>query len=292
MPCAASPATAAPQEVFPDPEHGVESLIAANRSNDLVALRRILGPAGTKLIESGDAVADRNARARFVAAYDEAHRIGLSGADKAVLSVGAQEWPMPIPLIRAPSGWRFDTEAGKREILDRRIGRNELSVIEVCREYVKAQREYASMNARDGAAPDYAQHLMSRDDKRDGLYWPSKPDEAESPLGPLVARAHAAGYPPGGPLHASSQPYYGYYFRILTRQGTHASGGPKNYIVNGRMAGGFGMIAFPARYGDSGIMTFIVSADGIVFEKNLGRHTERLVRSIDQYDPDPTWRTP
>jgi hypothetical protein len=286
-----STAAPAPQEVFPSPDGAIEALIAANRGNQLAALRRILGPAAAKLIQSGDAVADRNGRVRFVAAYDEAHRIELQGSDKAVLIVGMEDWPLPIPLIRERSGWRFDTKAGEQEILDRRIGRNELNVIEVCREYVQAQREYAAMNASGGAKPEYAQHIMSREGKHDGLSWAAKPGEKDSPLGPLIAQARAAGYVTDAP-RSKSQPYHGYYFRILTRQGPHAPGGAKHYIVGGHMTGGFGLLAYPAVYGDSGVMTFIVDQDGIVFERNLGRQTESIARRIEQYDPDGTWRAP
>jgi len=241
------------------------------------------------LIHSGDPVADRRGRALFLAAYDQAHKIELDSKDKAILIVGREEWPLPIPLVRRQVGWLFDTKSGTEEILNRRIGRNELSVIEVCHAYVIAQREYADKHKRPGANPEYAQHFMSTDGQRNGLYWPVKSGEEESPLGPLVARARAAGYNPGTP-HRKPQPYYGYFFKILTQQGENAPGGTMNYIVNGHLTGGFGLIAYPATYGDSGIMTFIVNQDGIVYQKNLGPATTGIAQQIMQYDPDSSWQ--
>ena len=207
-------AAAAAQKTFATPAAAVDALIAANRGNHIGKLLAILGPEGAKLIHSGDPVADRRGRTRFVAAYDEAHKLELDGDSKAILIVGADQWPLPIPLIREHARWRFDTKAGAEEILNRRIGRNELSVIEVCRAYVAAQREYAAKNLGSGGSAEYAQHFMSTIGQRDGLYWPVKAGEEESPLGPLIARARAAGYRPGTP-HLKPRPYYGYYFRIL-----------------------------------------------------------------------------
>ncbi len=277
------------QKTFATPEAAVEALIAANRANKIRKLFAILGSDGAKLIHSGDLVADKRGRALFVAAYDDAHKLELDGKDKAILIVGKEEWPLPIPLVRRQASWLFDSKAGMEEILNRRIGRNELSVIEVCRAYVAAQREYAAKHMTAGAAPEYAQHFMSTDGQRNGLYWPVKPGEEESPLGPLIARARAAGYSPGTP-HAEPRPYYGYFFRILTQQGKDAPGGAMNYIVNGHLTGGFGLIAYPATYGDSGVMTFMVNQDGVVYQKNLGPTTARIVQQITQYDPDSSWQ--
>jgi hypothetical protein len=277
------------QRTFATPAAAVARLIAANRADNLSALLRILGPASAKLIDSGDPVADARGRARFVAAYDEAHRLERDGRDTAVLVVGREGWPMPIPLVRQHGTWRFDSKAGAAEILDRRVGRDELSVIEVCRAYVTAQREYAALRVRSGDSAEYAQHFMSAAGQRNGLYWPVKRGEEESPLGPLIARARAAGYTPGAP-HSEPRPYYGYFFRILTRQGAHAPGGARNYLVDGHMTGGFAMLAYPATYGDSGIMTFIVNQDGIVYQKNFGDATSRIAPQITEYDPDPSWQ--
>lgn len=288
---AVTPAAAPKQDVFPTAEQAVAALVVAHRDNKLGALSRILGPGGYRLVHSGDEVADRNHRARFVAAYDEAHHIEFESAHKAVLVVGAQDWPLPIPLIQTKSGWRFDTLAAEQEILNRRIGRNELNVIEVARAYVEAQREYAVMTAVPGRPPEYAQRFRSNPDKRDGLYWPAKDAEPQSPLGPLVAQARAGGYG-AEPASGKPQPYHGYYFRILTRQGPHAPGGAMNYVVGGHMTGGFALVAYPAAYGASGVMTFVVSQDGIVFEQNLGPKTELIARRIQEFDPDSHWHAP
>jgi hypothetical protein len=234
-------------------------------------------------------VADQLGRERFVAAFDEAHRIELESAHKAVLIVSKTEWPLPIPLVDGPAGWRFDTQAGEQEILNRRIGRNELTVLQVCRAYVLAQREYFALKL--GGQSEYAQRFRSTDNQHDGLYWPAQPGEPDSPLGPLVAQAQTSGYKAGAvtPEHSASQPYYGYYFRILTAQGPSAAGGARSYVVNGHMTGGFALIAYPATYGDSGVMTFIVNDHGIVFERNLGSGTVRIARQISAYDPDSDW---
>jgi hypothetical protein len=287
---AVSPVAAAPlQKTFATSAAAVDALMAANRGNHIGRLLAILGPQGAKLIHSGDLVADRRGRRLFVAAYDEAHKFEHDGDSKATLIVGAEDWPLPIPLVREHARWRFDTKAGEDEILNRRIGRNELSVIEVCRAYVAAQHEYAAKNLGPGGSAEYAQHFMSKVGQRDGLYWPVKAGEEESPLGPLIARARAAGYRPGTP-HLKSRPYYGYFFRILTQQGQNAPGGAKDYVVNKRMTGGFALIAYPATYGDSGIMTFIVNQDGIVYQKNLGPDTTRIAAAITQYNPDGSWQ--
>ncbi len=285
---AVAAAPAPDQSRFSTPQQAVAALVAATRSDRTGELSRILGPAGASLIRSGDPVADRDARQRFVAAYEQQHRIDLRGSDEAELVVGPESWPMPIPLVHTSSGWQFDTAAGRQEILDRRIGRDELAVIQVCRAYVQAQREYAALAARSSTGAEYARHFMSRGGAHDGLYWSTHPGEPPSPLGPLVARARAAGYAPGT-MHGRPQPYYGYYFRILTTQGAHAPGGVRNYLVNGRMTGGFALLAYPATYGDSGVMSFIVNQDGIVFQKNLGPETAQAATHIVDYDPDDSW---
>jgi hypothetical protein len=283
-------AAADSQREFDSPEQAVEALVGATRADEEKSLLAILGPHGAKLIRSGDPVADREGREHFTAAYDQAHHIEHDGEKQAVLFVGTEDWPLPIPLVRDDGGWRFDTRAGEQQILDRRVGRNELNVIEVCRAYVQAQREYAALQASSGGKRQYAQRFMSHSGQHDGLYWPVTAEEQQSPLGPLVAQARAGGYvqeSPGG----KPRPYYGYYYRILTRQGTHASGGARNYIAaDGRMSRGFALLAYPAVYGDSGIMTFIVNQNGIVREKNLGPRTAALARGMSEYDPDASWR--
>jgi hypothetical protein len=207
------------------------------------------------------------------------------------LVVGKEEWPLPIPLIHDPAGWRFDTKAGEEEILNRRIGHNELKVIEVCRGYVAAQREYAALKI--GGQSEYARRFLSTPQQHDGLYWPIGPGETESPFGPLVAQAQASGYPAASAAaNAKPRPYYGYYFRILLAQGSNAPGGAMSYLSEGHMTRGFALIAYPATYGDSGVMTFMVNQSGIVFEKNLGTATSRIAQQITQYDPDSSWRAP
>jgi hypothetical protein len=283
------PASHASQKHFPTPDAAVDALVRADRSNDRTELLALLGAGGAGLISSGDPVADRTGRERFVAAFDEAHRIELEGPHTAVLIIGNAEWPLPISLTNGSAGWRFDTLAARQEILDRRIGRNELTVIEVCRAYVSAQREYLALEV--GGQSEYAQRFVSTHDQHDGLYWPAQPGEPTSPLGPLVAQAQASGYTTGATVseHAASQPYYGYYFRILTAQGPNAPGGERSYVVHGRMTGGFALVAYPASYKDSGIMTFIVNDHGIVFERNLGPGTLHIARQITAYDPDANW---
>ena len=280
-------AAATSQKTFATPGAAVDALIAANRGDRTGELLAILGPEAAKLIQSGDPVADRHGKTRFVAAYDEAHKLELEGDNKAILVIGFDEWPFSIPLVRERNRWRFDTNAGADEILNRRIGRNELMVIEVCRAYVAAQREYAAKHLGAGGSSDYAQRFMSGPGQRDGLYWPVKPGEEESPLGPLITSARAAGYSPGV-SHAKPQPYYGYYFRILTQQGQSAPGGTRNYVVDGHMTGGFALIAYPATYGDTGIMTFIVNQEGIVYQKKLT--STRTAAEITRYDPDDGWQ--
>jgi hypothetical protein len=277
------------QQTFATAEAAVDALIVANRGNHLRELLAILGPAGAKLIHSGDPVADEHGRSRFVATYDEAHKIDLDGKSKATLIVGKDEWPFPLPLVREHDRWRFDTRAGAEEILNRRVGRNEMTVMQICRAYVAAQREYFAMRLGPGDIAEYAQHFTSKAGQRDGLYWPVNPGETESPLGPLIAQARAAGYQLGTP-HVTPRPYYGYFFRILTRQGDNAASGARNFIVDGHMTKGFALIAYPASYGDSGIMTFVVGQTGIVYEKNLGPRTADIASRIEQYDPDVSWQ--
>jgi Protein of unknown function (DUF2950) len=286
-----TPAARSSQRDFATAEQAVDTLVAALRRDDQPEQLRILGPDGEKLIHSGDAVADQTGRARFVAAYDAAHHIEVDDAGTVTLIVGAENWPAPIPVVRRGERWHFDTDAAVQKILDRRVGRNELSVIEVCREFVTAQREYASEDRLGEGRHEYAQKFESSPSRHDGLYWETRPGEPQSPLGPLVAKARAQGYS-GDEPGLQPSPYHGYFYRILTRQGANAPGGAKDYVVDGHMTAGFGLLAFPARWGDSGIMTFVVNQGGIVFQKNLGPETEQLARQITEYDPDPSWATP
>lgn len=273
------------QRTFESPEAAVEALIGAFRSNDRKAQLDILGPESQTLVYSGDDVADRNARARFAAEYDGAHRLA-GGGGKVVLYVGKDDFPFPIPLIPDGPVWRFDSAAGKEEILNRRIGRNELQTIQVCLAYVDAQREYYSEDRNADGIREYAQKFTSSPGKRDGLYWETKAGEKLSPLGPLIVQARAEGYRRGD----TPVPYHGYYYRILTGQGPDATDGAYDYLAHGRMIGGFALVAFPAQYGVSGVMTFIVNHDGIVYEKDLGPNTAAAARAMKLFNPDKGWR--
>jgi len=271
------------QKTFASLDEAVNALVAALRAADRKALVEILGPQGNPLVWSGDDVADRAAFQRFTAEYDRAHRLE-GGGGKVVLYVGDDDFPFPIPLVPDASRWLWDTDAGDDELLNRRIGENELSTIQVCLAYVDAQREYYS---RGQGLLEYAQRLDSTKGKHDGLYWETRPGEQESPLGPLVARARAAGYPlppPRGPA-----PYHGYFYRILLAQGPDAPGGAYDFVVRGHMIGGFALVAYPASYGASGIMTFIVNQDGVVYQKDLGPKTAQAANAMKTYNPDKAW---
>jgi len=280
-------AAAARQKSFPSPEEGVRALIDAAKNNDEKTLLEIFGPEAKPIIDSGDPVSDRGSRERFVKSYEEAHSLVKSGDATVVLQVGKDEWPFPIPLVKESAGWRFDTAEGKEEVLNRRIGRNELDVIQVCLAYVDAQREYYRRDPDGDSLLQYAQKLISTKGKRDGLYWESTPGEEESPLGPLVVQARGEGYKGGG---GKPVPYHGYYYKILTGQGKDAPGGAYDYLVRGKMMGGFGMVAYPAQYGSSGIMTFIVNHDGVVYQKDLGPKTAEIGPSMTRFNPDKTWK--
>jgi hypothetical protein len=276
------------QRRFTSPAEAMTALADAMRAGKSTAIRAILGAGADALITSGDAVADRRARERFVQAYDEANRVVTDGDNKATITIGTDDWPFPIPLVKEATGWRFDTAAGKEEILNRRIGQNELNAIQVCLAYVDAQREYY-LRADVHSLLQYAQKFASSTGKRDGLYWQTKPGETPSPLGPLLARARGDGYSPNQPGRAPV-PYWGYYYRILKAQGKDAPGGAYDYLARGAMIGGFALVAFPAGYGSSGIMTFIVNHDGVVYQKDLGANTVALARAMTKFNPDATWK--
>ncbi len=236
-------------------------------------------------MSSGDAVADRAASEAFVAAYDQKHAIVPDGDARAKLTIGTDDWPFAFPLVKVDGRWRFDTAAGKDEMLARRIGRNELDVIDVMLAIVDAQREYASADRDRNGALEYARKFASSAGKQDGLYWPTKAGEPQSPLGPLVVRATGEGYA----KQKGPTPYHGYHFRMLKGQGPGASGGALDYVVRGRMIGGFAAIAYPAKYGSSGVMTFIVNHDGVVYQKDLGPQTATRAAAITKFDPSEGW---
>jgi len=278
------------QKSFASPEAGVTALVEAVQANDQPTLRAIFGPDGSKLLSSGDAVADEKSREVFLKAYGEANRLVHEGDQRATLVIGKDEWPMPIPLVQSKDGWRFDTRQGEKEILARRIGRNELAAIKVCLAIVDAEREYAALDLDGDGIPEYAPKFVSAPGKRDGLYWPTKADERLSPLGPLLAAAASEGYPGSGARPLA--PYHGYVYRILTKQGKDAPGGAYDYFVKGKMIGGLAVIAYPARYGASGVMSFMVNHDGVVYEKNLGKNTGAIASKMTAFNPDASWKRP
>jgi hypothetical protein len=282
-----SPA-AAKQTGFATPEQAVDGLVAAMRADSTDQLLNLLGPGSRKLISSGDAVADAQARRKFLSAYEAANQITRESDDRAILAVGKDGWTFPFPIVKHGETWAFDASAGAEEILDRRIGANELSAIEVCRAYVDAQRDYAARDPEHSGLLAYAQKFKSSPGRHDGLYWPAASGEEESPFGPLVASARAAGY--GGKPAKGRAPYHGYYYRILTGQGPAAKGGAYSYIVKGHMIAGFAMVAFPAQYGASGVMTFIVNNDGVVYQKDLGPDTAERAETMKLFNPDSSWK--
>ena len=277
------------QRTFASPGEAVQALVEAVKAGDMEALASILGPEGRDLISSGDAVADKQDRARFVRSYEESNKLERPTETKAVLVTGQDQWPLPIPVVKEGETWRFDTAAGKEEILSRRIGRNELDTIQVCLAYVDAQREYARAPREGGALLTYAMKFRSDKGQKNGLYWRTKKSEALSPLGVLVANAKAEGYSRKTSVGKPS-PYHGYLYRILTAQGPDAPGGAYDYVVNGNMIGGFALVAYPAQYGVSGVMTFIVNHEGVMYQKDLRRDTETIARTMETYNPDHTWK--
>ncbi|HLY17222.1 MAG TPA: DUF2950 domain-containing protein [Bryobacteraceae bacterium] len=282
----------ADQARFRTPEDAVQALKDAAGAKDQAALATIFGPDRAKLL-TGDAVEDNNALERFSQRMAESFKLEKVNAAKVTLLVGAENWPTPIPIVKEQNQWRFDTAAGLEEILNRHIGDNELSAIMTCRAYVLAQWEYytqATGTAQDGLAV-YAQKFISSAGKRDGLYWDTPADGKPSPLGRLVAQARAEGYAAGQPRPKGSpqRPYHGYYFKILTRQGPHAPGGKFSYVINGNMIAGYALLAYPDKWGGSGIMTFIVNQQGRVYERNFGAKTTQIAAGITEYDPDSGW---
>lgn len=246
----------------------------------------VLGRDGRQIVESGDKVADETLRAAFLLAYDLRHQLVSEGEQKSILLVGNQDWPLPIPLVQRKGAWQFDTQAGKEEVLYRRVGRNELGAIQVCLAYVDAQNEYATLNPQKTGPASYAQRIISSPDKKDGLYWPAAANEPQSPFGEAMALATLQGYRAG----LTPIPYHGYYYKILTGQGRTAPGGALDYVVKGNMIGGFALVAYPAEYGNSGVMTFLVNHTGAVFQKDLGAKTSRIASGMKTFNPDHTWK--
>ena len=273
---------------FSSPEAASQGLIDALKSGSREAALDVLGYSAGQWLSSGDRIADRAAVARFITAYDEKHSLEKEGEAKAVLLVGNDDYPFPFPIVASKEGWRFDPEQGREEILNRRIGRNELSTIQTLLAIVDAQREYATRDRNGDGLLEYAQKFISSPGKKDGLYWPARPGEPESPLGPLIGEATREGYRAQAKTRTA---YHGYYYRMLTKQGPAADGGAYDYMVHkDAMIGGFAVLAYPAKYGVSGIMSFLVDQQGVVFEKDLGSDTEKAARGITSFNPDGGWR--
>ena len=274
------------QQAFKTPDEAASALVSAAKADDPKAIVTVLGPDGTDIASSGDEVADAATRQKFVAAYDAKHQITMEGDNKAIMVIGQEDFPLPIPLIRKDGMWRFDTAAGREEILFRRVGKNELDAIQACLAYVDAQNEYAEKDRTGAGIKTYAQHVISQPGKKDGLYWPTSQGEEPSPLGEIVAQATTQGYRVG----AGRTPFHGYYFKILTKQGPAAPGGELEYVVRGKMIGGFALVAYPAEYRNSGVMTFLVNHAGSVYQKDLGPATAKLAERMSSFNPDKTWQ--
>ena len=273
------------QQRFKTPEEAVEALVKAARSGDSKSVVSILGPGSQELVSSGDPVEDAEVRKEYLATYDAGHRIVAESGKPSVLVIGPNDWPFPIPMVQRDGQWIFDVPAGREEVLARRIGRNELSTMKAMLAYWDAQQDYADMNKSKSGQAIYAQRIISSPGKKDGLYWPTSGNEPPSPLGEAVAEATQRGNRPG-----AGEPYHGYRYKILLRQGPTAPGGAVDYIVKGDMIGGFAAVAYPAEYGNSGIMTFIINHEGDIYEKDLGEGTARIASQMTSFNPDHTWR--
>ncbi len=275
------------QKSFPTARDAAKALLEAVRADDTAALLSILGPHAKELVSSGDDVADKNDRAGFAKAYGRGHKFVAAGPGRYTLLVGSSDWPLPIPIVKGADGWTFDSSAGKEELLYRRIGQNDLDAIRVCRAMVEAGHEYAR-SGHDGNPPGiYTRRVRSEDGKQNGLYWDTPEDTAASRGGPLLAEADSDGYELGKVRH---QPFYGYLYRIIKAQGPHAHGGARDYVVDGKMTGGFAIVAYPVEYRSSGVMTFITNRRGIVYQKDLGEDTKTEARAITEFDPDSSWK--
>ena len=283
----ASAADAPAQQHFASPKEAARALVEAARTDDTARLLAIFGPGSESLITSGDPVADAGERKRFAERAKERMTLDPARDGLVVLQVGREDWPLAIPLVTDGDGWRFDTAVGREELLNRRIGNNELRTLDVIRACIDAQREYARTDHGSGVR-EYAAKFLSSEGKRDGLYWPAGDGKSQSPMGPLIAEASGEGYALAR-ASADPKPYHGYLFRMLTGQGPHAPAGAKSYLKDGHLTGGFALVAYPAQYGSSGIMTFVVNQQGIVFQKNLGDKTAEIAGGMTAYDPDDSW---
>ena len=283
----ASPDQAIVQQTFAAPEDAAKALAEAVRAKDVNALLAVVGPKSRNWLFSGDAVADRDAWAKFLTAYDRKNMVSKAADGRMLLQVGDGNWTFPAPIVNKGKGWVFDSAAGREEIINRRVGQNELSAIQTLLAVVDAQREYAAADPDGNGFNDYARTFVSSKGKRDGLYWPVTANEPPSPLGPLVDEAARKGYKAGASKPA---PYHGYHFRMLTAQGKNAPGGAYSYLVGDKLIGGFAVVAYPAKYGVSGVMTFLVSHEGTVYEKNLGKNTSVEAKKMRRFNPDASWK--
>ena len=273
---------------FSTPDSAASALVAALEKRDLVTIRRLLGPETEGLMSSGDTARDRTDREGFLARYRARHEIVAGGPDDAMLQVGDDEWPLPVPLLRRSGRWHFDGDAAVNELMARRIGANELRTIDVMRGFVDAQQEYAAVGHDGAAAGIYARVLRSDPGRQNGLYWQVSAGEAPSPAGPFLAGASAEGYKASAGARDAA-PYHGYVYRMLFSQGPAADGGAREYVVDGKLTGGFSLLAYPADYGETGVMTFMVNQDGLVWQRNLGPKTVELAAAITQFNPDSSW---
>jgi hypothetical protein len=286
-PAKASASRAASQKAFATPEEAVKALVDAVRASSVEGLLEVIGPKSKSWLFTGDKVSDATEWKTFLASYDKKNSIKKEGDAKAVLFCG-DDWPFPAPIVKKGDKWSFDAEAGREEMANRRVGRNELDTIQTMLAIVDAQREYASKDADGNGTSDYAARFMSTPGKKDGLYWATKEGEPQSPLGPVVAQAQREGYVALGKARKPA-PYNGYYYRILTGQGKDAPGGAYDYLVKGKLLGGFAVVAYPASYGNSGFKTFIVNHEGVVYEKDLGSSSATQAGKMKLFNPDKTW---
>ena len=283
------PGRAADQKTFATAAEAAHALYKASADGNQDEIVAVLGDEGKQLVFSGDAVQDKRGMEGFVKAYKTKHSLVKQDDKTQILQVGANDWPLPIPIVNDGGKWRFDTAAGKEELMYRRIGHNELGAIAACRGFIDAQKDYAAVGHDGLPAGIYAQKLLSAPGKQDGLYWETKEDEPASPAGPLLAKAGGLGYVPEG-LGGKAEPYHGYLYRILQAQGAAARGGAKSYLVDGKLTGGVALVAYPAEYRVSGVMTFIINQRGIVFQKDLGEKSAEIAGAMTEYNPDSTWK--
>ncbi len=284
----AKPAHAAVQRTFASPEDAVKTFVETLRAADMKGLVAIIGPGSEAWIRSGDAAQDEQDRQRFLAAFDEKNALEAKGADQRILAIGADAWPFAVPIVEKGGRWAFDAQAGREEVANRRVGRNELDTIQTLLKVVEAQRVYKATDPDGNGVADYARRFISSEGKKDGLYWPASPAVPASPLEALASLAAAQGY--AHKASATPQPYLGYLYRMLTAQGKDAPGGASSYLAGDKLVGGFAVVAYPVKYGVSGVMTFVVNQDGAVYEKDLGSATASVAGGMTHYNPDKTWR--